>query len=161
VDVKPAADQISDDVSLEAGECQDEVGLLGQDLVDICQGEGAYARLLAVSLWRAHDIAGDPDEPVLLAKQVQCLDRFFGEQTIRLGGNTEALAYPISRTPVLPDPTRARGTAIKGQDMLAIYAGLIARSFSAVSPRIATRSASLSPGVVRMWSTAVLVQGKG
>jgi hypothetical protein len=30
-----------------------------------------------------------------------------------------------------------------------------------VSPSIATRSASLSPGVVRMWSTADLVQGSG
>jgi hypothetical protein len=41
------------------------------------------------------------------------------------------------------------------------YAGLMARSFSAVSPSIAARSASLNPGVPRMWSTAVLVHGNG
>ena len=46
-------------------------------------------------------------------------------------------------------------------DLSVVYAGLIARSFSAVSPRIATRSASFKPGVARMWSTAVLVQGNG
>ena len=36
-----------------------------------------------------------------------------------------------------------------------------ARSFSAVSSSIATRSPSLKLGVARMWSTAVLVQGNG
>ena len=38
-----------------------------EDLVDIRRGEGADARLLAASPWRAHDIAGDPDDAVLLA----------------------------------------------------------------------------------------------
>jgi hypothetical protein len=57
------------------------------------------------------------------------------------------------------DPQAPRSMGIKGHD--ATYAGLMARSFSAVSPSIATRSASLNPGVSRMWSTAVLVHGKG
>jgi hypothetical protein len=35
VDVEPAADQISDDIRLEIGEGQDEVGLECEDLVDI------------------------------------------------------------------------------------------------------------------------------
>ena len=38
---------------------------------------------------------------------------------------------------------------------------LIPSSFAAVSPSIAARSASLRPGVLRMWSTEVLVQGNG
>jgi len=38
---------------------------------------------------------------------------------------------------------------------------LIARSFSAVAPSIAARSASLDPGVVRMWVDGRLGQGNG
>jgi hypothetical protein len=43
---------------------------------------------------------------------------------------------------------------IKGhwKALFAIYAGLIARSFSAVSPSIATRSASLNPGAPGLFS---------
>src|SRR5262249_14967246 len=41
------------------------------------------------------------------------------------------------------------------------HAGLMSSSFAAFSPRIARRSASLKPGVARMWSTAVVVHGKG
>ena len=40
---------------------QDKIGLQGENLINVGRREGAHARLLAVSLWRAHDIAGDRD----------------------------------------------------------------------------------------------------
>ena len=55
----------------------DEVG--PWDLVDIRRGEGADAWLLAASLRRPHDIAGDPHDAVLLTEEVQCLDGLFGK----------------------------------------------------------------------------------
>jgi hypothetical protein len=58
-DGKAAADEIGGDVGLEIGECQDEVGPQCNDLVDVRRGESADPRLLAASLWRAYDIAGD------------------------------------------------------------------------------------------------------
>ena len=73
MDVDPAANEISGDVRLEIGERQDEIGLQREDLVDICRGEGADARLLAASLRQAYDIAGDPDDAVLLPEQIQRL----------------------------------------------------------------------------------------
>jgi hypothetical protein len=60
------------------GECQDEIGLQGEDLVDIRRREGAHAWLLAASLWGTHDIAGDADDAVLLAEQIERLDGLFG-----------------------------------------------------------------------------------
>jgi len=79
MDVEPAANQIGSDVGLEIGECQNEVGLQRQDLVDVRRGEGTHARLFPARLWWAHDIAGDPDDAVLLAEQIQRLDGLFGE----------------------------------------------------------------------------------
>jgi hypothetical protein len=49
-------------------ERQHKIGLQGEDLVAVRRREGAHARLLAASLQRAHDIAGDPDDAVLLAQ---------------------------------------------------------------------------------------------
>ena|SRR6516162_4369837 len=57
--------------------------------------------------------------------------------------------------------SRLFAAGLRRRTIFVVYVGLIARSFSAVSARIATRSASLNPGVVRTWSTAVLVQGNG
>jgi len=79
VDVEPAADQIGDDVRLEIGECEDEVRPQREDLFDIRRGESADARLLTASLRWAHDIAGDADDALLLADQVQRLDGLFGK----------------------------------------------------------------------------------
>jgi hypothetical protein len=70
VDVKPATDEVGDNVCLEIGERQDEVGPECEDLVDIRRSEGAYPGLFAASLRRTHNVAGDPDDAILLAKQV-------------------------------------------------------------------------------------------
>ena len=42
-----------------------------------------------------------------------------------------------------------------------IYDCLIPNSFAAVSPRILSRSSSLSPGIDMIWSTGVVFHGKG
>jgi hypothetical protein len=51
MDVDPAAKEICGNVGLEIGECQDKIGLQGEDLVDVRRREGAYGWLLAASLW--------------------------------------------------------------------------------------------------------------
>jgi hypothetical protein len=79
VDVEPAANEIGDDVGLEIGEGQDEIGLQGENFVDIRRDECAHAWLFAASVCWAHDIPRDTDNSVLLAEQVQRLDGFFGE----------------------------------------------------------------------------------
>jgi hypothetical protein len=86
IDLEPTANEIGDNTCLEIGECQDEVRLQGEDLVDVRRRERADPRLLAASLRRAHNIAGDPDDAVLLAEQVQRLDGPSVRQTIRRGG---------------------------------------------------------------------------
>jgi len=42
-------------------------------------GDGGHSRLFSASLRRTHDIAGDADDAVLLAEQVEGLDGLFGE----------------------------------------------------------------------------------
>ena len=79
MNVEPAANEVGRYVCLEVGERQDEIGLQRENLVDIRRGEGAYAWLLTASLWRAHNIAGDPDDAGLLAEQVQPLNSLFGK----------------------------------------------------------------------------------
>jgi hypothetical protein len=86
-------------------------------------------------------------------EQIQCFDCFFGK--------ADDSAWWKHENPRLAPQPDANAAKFYEGSRHRIYAGLIARSFSAVSPRIATRSASLSPGVARMWSTAVLVQGNG
>jgi len=49
---KPAADQLGNDLGLEIGKGQDEVGLQCEDFVYVRRCEGAHARFLAASLRR-------------------------------------------------------------------------------------------------------------
>jgi hypothetical protein len=88
VDIEPAANESSGDVRLEIGKRQDQIRTQSQDLVDIGRDEGADPRLFAASLRWAHRIAGDPDDPVLLAKQVERFDGLFGKTNDSLRRNT-------------------------------------------------------------------------
>ena len=56
--------------AMSAWRSENEVGLQRQDLVDIRRGEGTHARIFTGSLRRADDIAGDPDNAILLADQI-------------------------------------------------------------------------------------------
>src|SRR5215469_8354462 len=107
VHLDPAANEIGDDVRLEVGERQNQIRLQREDLADVRGRERAHAGLLAASLWRAHDVAGDADDAVLLPEEVQRLDGFFGEadnsarrkhQNTRLSaGRPPYLNHPASR----------------------------------------------------------------
>ena len=79
MDVEPATNEIRSNVGLEIGERQDQIGLQGEDLIDVRRREGADPRLVAASMRWAHNIAGDADDTILLAKQVQRLNGLFGE----------------------------------------------------------------------------------
>ena len=68
MDIEPTADEIRGNLGLEIGERQDKIRPQGEDLVDVRRREGAHARFLAASLRRAHNIAGDADDAVLLAE---------------------------------------------------------------------------------------------
>jgi hypothetical protein len=69
MDVQPPTNEIRGNVGLEIGEREDEIGLQGDDLIDVRSGEGAHPWLLAASLWRAYDVTGDADDAVLLASR--------------------------------------------------------------------------------------------
>ena len=79
VDGDACAHQIGDDTGLQVGEGEHEIGLQRQDLWNVRRDEGRNPRLLAADLWRPHRIAGDTDDAVLLAEQVQCLHGLFGQ----------------------------------------------------------------------------------
>jgi hypothetical protein len=79
VDGCAGAHQVGDDVGLEVRERQHQVGLEREDFWDIGGDEGRDPRLLAAHPWRPHRIAGDADDAILLAEQIQGLDGFFGK----------------------------------------------------------------------------------
>ena len=79
VDGDARAHQIGDDAGLQVGEGQHEIGLERQNFRDVRGDEGGNPRLLAADLRRPHRIAGDADDAVLLAEQIQRLDGLFGE----------------------------------------------------------------------------------
>ena len=56
-----------------------KIGLERQNLRNVRGDEGGNPRLLAADLRRPHRIAGDADDAVLLAEQIQRLDGLFGQ----------------------------------------------------------------------------------
>ncbi len=73
------ADQLRDDVGLQVGEGEHQVRLERQDLGNVGRGEGGDARLLAAHARGPHAIARDAGDAMLLAEEVERLDRLFGE----------------------------------------------------------------------------------
>ena len=79
VDGNARAHQIGDDAGLQIGEGEHEIRLEREDLRNVRGDEGGNPRLLAPDLRRPHRIAGDADDAVLLAEQIQRLDGLFGQ----------------------------------------------------------------------------------
>jgi hypothetical protein len=79
VDGCSGAHEIGDDIRLQVGEGQHEVRFERQDFWNVRRDEGRYPRLLAPHLRRPHRLAGNTDDAVLFAKQIQRLDGLFGE----------------------------------------------------------------------------------
>ncbi len=83
--VDAGAHEILDDVGLQVGEGEHEIRLECQDFWDIRRDESGHARFFAAHLRRPHRIAGDPDDAVLLAEQIERLDRFLGQADDAMG----------------------------------------------------------------------------
>src|SRR5262249_17824536 len=79
-----AADQLADDVRLQIGEGEDEVRAQRRDLVEVRVDEGGHARLLP-RFRRPHGVAGDADDAMTLAEQVERFGRFLGQADDALG----------------------------------------------------------------------------
>jgi hypothetical protein len=79
VDGDARAHQIGGDIRLQVGEGQHQIGFERENFRDVRGDESGNPRLLAADLRRPHRIAGDADDAVLLAEQVQHFDGLFGE----------------------------------------------------------------------------------
>src|ERR1700733_4965735 len=79
MDRDAGADQFGDDIGLQIGEGENEVGLEIQNLRNIGGDKGGDTWLLAPDLRRSHGITGNANDSVLLAEQIKGLDRFLGE----------------------------------------------------------------------------------
>ena len=79
VDGDAGAHQIGNDVRLQVRERQHQVGLERENFRNVGGDECGHPRLLAAHPRRPHRIAGDADDAILLAEQIQRLDGFFGE----------------------------------------------------------------------------------
>ena len=79
VDVDPGADEIGDDAGLQVGEGEHQIRFQCQHFWDVRRDEGRHPRLLTPHLRRADGIAGDADDAVLLAEQIERFDRLFGQ----------------------------------------------------------------------------------
>jgi hypothetical protein len=79
MDGNAGTDQIGDDFSLQVREGENEVRFERDDLRNIRRDERRDPRLLASDLRRPHRVAGDADDAILLAEQIQCLHGFLGE----------------------------------------------------------------------------------
>jgi hypothetical protein len=93
MDGEPMADEICGDVGLEIGERQNKIRLWGEDLVDVGRREGAHAWLVAASLRRAHNVAGDAHDAVLLVSKHGVSKVSSVGKTIWLGRNQCWMAF--------------------------------------------------------------------
>ena len=75
----PSPDQPGGNVGLQVREGQHKIRVQRLDLLQIGAGERPHPRLFAPHPSGTDGIAGDPDNPVVLAKKIQRLDSFFGE----------------------------------------------------------------------------------
>ena len=80
-----AADQLGDDVGLQVGEGEHEVGLEREDLLEVGGDEGRDPRLLLAHPRRPHRIARYADDAALLAEEIERLHGLFGEADDALG----------------------------------------------------------------------------
>ena len=70
MDGDAGANELRGDVRLQIREGENQIGLERQYFRDIRRDECRYARPLTPDLWRAHRVAGDAHDAILLAKQI-------------------------------------------------------------------------------------------
>ena len=79
MDGDAGANEIGDDIGLQVREGENEVRFERQDFRNVRGDERRHPRFLAPDLRRPHRIAGNADNPVLLAQQIQRLHGFLRE----------------------------------------------------------------------------------
>jgi hypothetical protein len=84
-DGKACPGEVLDDSGLEIGESKDQVGCKRHDLRCVGRGERRNPRLLAPNPRWPEGIAGDPDDPVFLAQEIEGLDRLLSQADDPLG----------------------------------------------------------------------------
>ena len=105
----PSPDQPGGNVGLQVREGQHKIRVQRLDLLQISTGERPHPRLFAPHAGGADGIAGDPDNPVVLAKKIQRLDSFFGETNDPVKAHVLALlARSASRQTTQPCAARVR-----------------------------------------------------
>ena len=67
------------DVRLQVGKGQHQIGRERENFRNVGRGEGRDARLFAPHTRRPHRIAGDADNAVVLAEEIERLHGFFGQ----------------------------------------------------------------------------------
>ena len=72
-------DQGGNDVGLQIGKRQNQIGIECEDFRDVGADEGGDARLLLAHPRRAHGIAGDADDAMLFAEEIERLHGLFGQ----------------------------------------------------------------------------------
>ena len=92
-------DQRGDDIGLEIGKAQDQIGLQVENFWDVGRCKGRDARLFAPGLGRPHAITRDANDAILLAEQIEGLDGLLGQTDDALGWK-----HPVA----LPDQLACR-----------------------------------------------------
>lgn len=77
--------EVAHNIGLKIGEREGEIRLKREDLRNISADEGRDARLFMPNARWADSVAGDTDDPLVLAEQVEGLDGLFGETNDALG----------------------------------------------------------------------------
>ena len=90
----PAAYEIGDDVGLQIGERENEVGFERDNLADVGGCESGDTRLLSPHARGAHGVAGYAHNPYLLTEELQCLHRFFRETRSDAAEDLMGALYP-------------------------------------------------------------------
>jgi hypothetical protein len=80
-----AADQLGDDIGLQVGEGEDQIGVEREDLLEIRRDKRRDPRLLLAHPRRPHRIARHADDAALLAEQIERLHGLLGEADDALG----------------------------------------------------------------------------
>src|SRR5690606_7480841 len=113
MDGEARAGEVRDDRTLDVGEGEDEGRLQRADFFHVRGGERRDARLLLAHLWRAHGVARDADDAILLAEEVEGLYGLLGQADDALGWKAPQRAQAEMVAPLAAGFTSERATAAR------------------------------------------------
>ncbi len=102
------ADQFGDDIGLQIGEGQHQIGLKREDFRHVSGDEGGNARLFLAHPRRPHRVAGHADNAALFAEEIERLHGFLGQADDSLGREHRAIIHRplMSAGPATPSKSR-------------------------------------------------------